>query len=60
MRVWIIERDHVPLDVVCAFRDDKEGTAAMKEFLNNFDTSQEHHYYDAVLYERIEPGPKEG
>ena len=62
MKVWIIERDHDPMviaDRVPAYPTDEKGTAAMKFLLNRFPTDQEHHYYDAVLYERIEPDHKE-
>jgi hypothetical protein len=62
MKVWIMERDHKPMvnshQHVLSFPVDAEGTAAMKKCLNMFPASPEHGYYDAVLYERIEPGPK--
>ena len=66
MRVCVIERDHKPLmDVrnpghVLAFADDAKGVAAMKRRLNRYPQNGSSPYYDAVLYERIEPGPKEG
>lgn len=52
MKVWIIERDHEPITTL---RDTPEGAAAARSILNGLPTDQEH-YYDAVLYERIEPG----
>jgi hypothetical protein len=56
VKVWIIERDHQPMSEVRFFRTGKKGTAAMKRLLNDFRTDQEHHYYDAVLYERLKGG----
>lgn len=51
--VWVVECDHEPMRVsgrpVC-FLDSKEGTAAMRKYLNRFPTN-DGHYYDAVLYE---------
>jgi hypothetical protein len=55
MKVWILECDHEPIVGLPFFRDDCESTTAMKVWLNSLPTDQEH-YYDAVLYERIEPG----
>ena len=55
--VWIIERDHEPIECgmnrrVIAFASDANGTAAMKVKLNLFPTN-DGHYYDAVLYKRV-------
>jgi hypothetical protein len=59
MKVWVIECDHEPMvgqkQRVPTFRDDRAGAVDMKRFLNSLATDQESHYYDAVLYERIEP-----
>jgi hypothetical protein len=52
MKVWIIERDHEPITTL---RDTPEGAEATRSILNKFPTDNGH-YYDAVLYERIEPG----
>lgn len=52
MKVWIIEKDHQPITTL---RDTPEGAAAARAILNSLPTNEDH-YYDAVLYERIEPG----
>lgn len=52
MKAWIIERDHEPIMVP---RDTPEGAATARRNLNKMPTN-DGHYYDAVLYERIEPG----
>jgi hypothetical protein len=54
MKVWIIERNHEPITTL---RDTPEGVAAARSILNSLPTTEEN-YYDAVLYERIEPGPR--
>jgi hypothetical protein len=54
VKVWIIERDHQPIMVPC---DTPEGMAAARRNLNKFPTN-DGHYYDAVLYERLEPEPE--
>jgi hypothetical protein len=55
MKVWIIERDHKPMKGYPFFLDDREGTEKMKDCLNGL-PARGKHYFDAVLYERIEPG----
>lgn len=55
-RVWIIERDHKPLlwngQPICY----TEGSVVqMRKRLNRFPTN-DGHYYDAVLYQRL-PAP---
>jgi len=55
MKVWIIERDHEPMTdvggrIICFLHAEP-----MKRFLNQLPTGWRH-YYDAVLYERIESG----
>jgi hypothetical protein len=51
--VWIVERDHAPLIVEgrpACFLSDREGTDAVRAYLNTFPIDGKH-YYDAVLYE---------
>ena len=50
MKVWIIERDHQPITTL---RDTPEGASAARDILDRLPTTDDH-YYDAVLYERIE------
>ena len=66
MQVWIIEKDHIPLrdrswpdERIIAFPDNTEGTLAAKHWLDlgcdeTGPIEQDGHYYDAVLYKRIE------
>lgn len=53
MRIWIIERDHQPMTDIRPFKDNQDDREKMKHFLNCISTEQDH-YYDAVLYERVE------
>jgi hypothetical protein len=57
MKVWIIEYDHKPVIGVTLFPDTKDGHRSARHFLNYFPTGEDH-YYDAVLYERIELNTK--
>jgi hypothetical protein len=54
MKVWILECDHKPISDMPVFLTDQKETRRMKAMLNRFPTDDEH-YYDAVLYERIKP-----
>jgi len=66
MRVMVIEKDHEPLrdeswndGRVVTFPDTREGHIAARNWLNllpdeDGPTIEDGHYYDAVLYERIE------
>ena len=58
MKVWIIQCDHKPVYVPMYpsfFPDDKDGYVSARGCLNvlEFKNNGEH-YYDAVLYQRIE------
>lgn len=57
MRVWIIERDHEPMDL-SPHLDTPKGREDVKRILNHLQRDEEH-YHDAVLYERLEsPGAR--
>ncbi len=61
MKVWIIERDHIPMSQqklhdrgrCVSFYDNHQGRSSMKRYLNHL-PENDGCYYDAVLYERIE------
>lgn len=62
MKVWIIECDHKPVYVQmypAFFPDDENGYASARACLNALEIKNKgKRYYDAVLYERVEPGGK--
>lgn len=53
MKVWIIERDHEPMPGMVSYRDDRDGYATARAVLNYLQQDRKH-FYDAVIYVRLE------